>query len=214
MSYQVLKRESEFLRPAFLTTLLLCLAAAVVVFILTESYFPIRVPIAEIDSVIAAFTTTILPYYGIFIAVLITKKPARHGYAFYNQLPVSNSSLIVQKFLPGLVLLIASSLIWYTLLISALKSTILIYLVSLLSMVYIQTLVLSHFVKDRIALFLASLFIQLIIYGGSFLSFSYISYYLRPGNTLDLSLGIYLPYISLLTGFLVYLETHRPYVSK
>ena len=171
MSYQVLKRESEFLKPAFFTTLLLCLAAAVVVFILTESYFPIRVSIADIDSVIAAFTTTILPYFGIFIAVLITKKPARYGYAFYNQLPVSNSSLIVQKFLPGLVFLIASSLIWYTLLIPATRSTILIYLVLLFCMVYVQTLVLSHFVRDRIALFLASLVLQLIIYGGSFLSF-------------------------------------------
>jgi hypothetical protein len=99
-------------------------------------------------------------------------------------------------------------------LIPATRSTILIYLVLLFCMVYVQTLVLSHFVRDRIALFLASLVLQLIIYGGSFLSFSYISYYLRSGNVLDLSMGIYLPYLSLLTGFLIYLETHRPYVWK
>jgi hypothetical protein len=56
-------------------------------------------------------------------------------------------------------------------LIPATRSTILIYLVLLFCMVYVQTLVLSHFVRDRIALFLASLVLQLIIYGGSFLSF-------------------------------------------
>ncbi|PCJ16340.1 MAG: hypothetical protein COB02_16385 [Candidatus Cloacimonadota bacterium] len=148
MSQLIFWRQIYFLKPTFIIINLL--------FIIMSYYAPPK----TFDGLVLLLYFTA----SIFTGISMNNKDKKYGDNFLLSLPISLQRLLFETYLPGLLILFSYSITVYACSSYNLAYSFFFSMFLVQISVYIQTINLSTFIKERISLFFTSLFLHLFLF--------------------------------------------------